>query len=108
MQSQYDAIFVSIKINECLRDQLDSSKASMKLFFEDDNPEYLQIIHIDDDEYIGKVTASGASFEELNNMRMNVKTMLKMICPKFSFADDAIKIMAVSRFASRSFYYGRG
>jgi len=104
MQSLGNTIFVGIKTSESLRDQLDSSKTSMKPFFEENNPEYLQLMQIDDNEYIGKVIKSGASLENLSNMLMNVKTMLKMICPKFSFADDAIKIIALTPMPSRTYY----
>ncbi len=63
MQSKDNTIFVGVRVNERLRDQLDSSLASMKTFFNEKNPEYLQIMQIDDEEYIGKVTASGAALE---------------------------------------------
>jgi len=96
MQSHDNTIFVGTRISDRLRDQLDSSNDSMKPFFEENNPEYLQVIQIDDDEYIGKVIGSGASLEALGNMRENVRTMLRMICPKFSLADDAIKVHALS------------
>ena len=104
MQSLGNKIFVGMKTNEKLRDQLDSSKASMKPLFEDNNPEYLQIMQIDNNEYIGKVIDSGASLENLSNILMNVKTMLKMICPKFFLTDDAIKIMALTPMSSRTYY----
>lgn len=96
MQSQGNTIFVGIKITDRLRDQLDASNASMKPFFNEKNPEFLQVMQIDDDEYLGKITASGASLEALNNMLMNVKTMLQMICPKFILVDGAIKIHALA------------
>ena len=104
MKSNGNTIFVGIEISERLRDQLDSSNASVKQFFEENNPEYLQVMHIDHDEYIGKVTESGASLEDLSNMLMNVKSMLRMICPKFSFPDDAIKILAVTSTPARIYY----
>ena len=96
MQSHDNSLFVGLKINDRLRDQLDSCMASMKPYFAGNNPEFLQIMQIDSEEYVGKVTKSGASLEALSNMRMNVKTMLKMICPQFALADDAIKILALS------------
>lgn len=96
MQSKDNTIFVGVRVNERLRDQLDSSLASMKTFFNEKNPDYLQIMQIDDEEYIGKVTASGAALETLSNMLQNVKTMLQMICPKFVVADGAIKIFALT------------
>ena len=104
MQSNDNTIFVGIKTSDRLRDELDASKSSMKPYFRDNNPEYLQILRIDDSEYIGKAVESGASLDDLSNMLMNVKTMLKMICPKFFFADDAIKIMALSPRPARTFY----
>ena len=104
MKSDENTIFVGIKTTDKLRDELDSSKSTMKPLFQDNNPEYLQIKHIDNSEYIGKVVASGASLEDLSNTLKNVKTMLKMICPKFFFADDAIKIMSLSPRPSRTLY----
>ena len=104
MQSDGNTIFVGIKTSERLRERLDSSKSSMKPFFNEKNPEYLQLLQIDDNEYIGKVLKSGVSLENLSNIFMNVKTMLKMICPDFYFADDAIKIIALTPLPSRAYY----
>lgn len=96
MQSAGNTIFVGMKISEKLQDQLDASNASVKEFFKGDASESLQVLRIDYEEYIGKSTESSASLENLSNMLMNVKTMLRMICPKFPFSDDAIKILAVA------------
>lgn len=96
MQTQGNKIFVGLKVNDRLRDQLDASTASMKPFFAGNNPEYLQVMQIDSEEYIGKVTDNGASVEALGNMLMNVKTMLQMICPKFTVSDGTIKILALT------------
>ncbi len=104
MQSNGNTIFVGIKVNDRLRDQLDSSTTSMKPFFVGNNPEYLQIMRIDSEEYIGKVTESGASLEALSNMLMNVKTMLQMICPKFTLTEDAIKIFALTSMPARAYH----
>ena len=110
MQSDGNKIFVGIKVNDRLRDQLDFSQASMKSFFNEKNPEFLQLMQIDDDDYIGKITASGAALEALSNMLLNVKTMLQMICPKFMVTDGAIKIHALTPMLSRTtgaaHYYG--
>lgn len=100
--AQCNAIFVGIKVSERLRDQLDASNASMKQFFDEKNPEFLQVMQIDADEYIGKVTETGASLETLSNTSMNVKTMLQMICPKFILADGAIKIFALAQVPART------
>ncbi len=104
MQSNGNKIFVGMKVGDRLRDQLDSSNVSMKPFFADNNPEYLQVMQIDDDEHIGKITPSGTSFETLSNMRMNVKTMLQMICPKFTLVDDAIRIFALTPPPARTYH----
>jgi hypothetical protein len=90
MQSVSNTIFVGIQINENLQDQLDSSKPSMKQFFKDNSPEYLQIAQIDSDEYLGKLSENCATMETLTNLYMNMKTMLKMICPKFILSDNQL------------------
>lgn len=110
MQSQGNTIFVGLKVNGRLRDQLEGSNTTMKPFFNEKNPDFLQMMQIDGDDYIGKITASGATLEALNNMLMNVKTMLHMICPQFVMIDDAIKIHALAappvRAAGAVHYYG--
>jgi hypothetical protein len=96
MQTHGNQIFVGVRVNDRLRDQLDASTASMKPFFAGNDPEYLQVMQIDSEEYIGKITANGTSLEALSNLLMNVKTMLQMICPKFTVTDGAIKILALT------------
>ncbi|MBN2001257.1 hypothetical protein JW935_27180 [candidate division KSB1 bacterium] len=98
-------IFVGLKISEKLNDELEASKESMKPFFKDNNPDYLQIIQFDNNEYIGKAVESGVSLENLSNILMNVKTMLKMISPKFFYAEDTIRIYAQAPKLKRTYYF---
>ena len=96
VQQNRTMILAGIKINERLREQLDASKPSVKIFFAEDNAEYLQVVQIEDHEYLAKLAKSGTSLEELENMSLNLKTMLKLICPQFSIPEGAIKIYAYS------------
>ena len=96
MKSQDTIIFVGLKISEKLQNLLDSSSASVKQFFAGNNPKHLQLIRIENDEYIGKATESSVSLEDLNNTLKNVQTMLRIICPTFSFKDDNIRILAIT------------
>jgi len=96
MTSNGNLILVGTKVSNRLRDQLDASLPSMKPFFNEKDPAFLQVLRIDDDEYIGKLTASGASLEMLGNMLLNVKSMLRMICPAFVLPDDAIRVFALT------------
>ena len=94
MQNEENIIFVGIKINNKLREELDDTKVSMKPFFKYNDPEYLQIVRMNSDDYIGKIVENGVSFEILNNILLNIKTMLRMIIPKFSISEDALKVFA--------------
>lgn len=96
IQSTNNMILVGIRITEKLRDQLDVSKPSVKPYFAANNSEFLQVFHIDDHEYLAKLTKNGTSLEELDNMFLNLKTMLKLICPRFVISEGAIKIYAYS------------
>jgi hypothetical protein len=104
MQLDGNFIFVGVKIKENLYNELEDSKASMKPFFKDNNPKYLQVIRIDDNEFIGKIIESGASIDNLTNSLMNLKTMLKMIIPKFSIPEDTIKFFVYTPEAKKTFY----
>ncbi|MBN2415508.1 hypothetical protein JXO52_06685 [bacterium] len=96
MQHNGNMILVGIKINDKLQEQLDASKPSVKPFFADNNEDFLQVFRIDDHEYLAKRAKSGTSLEELGNMRLNLKTMLNLICPQFVISEAAIKIYAYS------------
>lgn len=104
MQSDNNIIIVGIKISDRLRDHLDTCKSVMKPFFNNNDPEYLRVLQIDNDDYIAKITNSGASLEELSNTCKNLKTMLKMICPNFTFYDDAIRIYAYTSVPHKAYY----
>lgn len=92
MQNKNSNILVGIKINEKLRNELDDSKASAKHLFTGNNSEFLQILEMDSVDYIAKTMKNGVSLEELSDACMNLKSILKMICPKFSIQDSAVKI----------------
>ena len=94
MNNKNDYLFVGMKITEKLRNELDEAKNSMKPFFEENNPRFLQIVHIENDEYIGKIADNGLTFESLNNLMMNVKTMLQMINPSVSFVAESIRFFS--------------
>ena len=104
MQNDANVLFVGIKINDKLRDELDDSKPSMKPFFNENNLDFLQVLRINSDDYIGKRVESGVSAESLNNILLNVKTMLKMITPRFSLAENALKIYAHTPIPERIYY----
>ena len=97
-------IFVGVKVKEKLYNELEESKASMKQFFRDNNPQFLQVIRIGGDEFIGKMIESGASLDSFSNNLLNLKTMLKMIIPNFPIAEDTIKIYAHPSEAKKAFY----
>ncbi len=94
MQNDTNALFIGMKISDKLRETLDDTKVAMKPFFNNNDPEYLQIVRIGDDEFIGKIAENGVSLESLDNILLNIKTMLRMIIPRFSIAEDSLKIYA--------------
>ncbi len=94
MQSDGNMILVGIKNNEKLRDQPDSSHASVKPFFADNNAALLQVFQIDIHEFLARLTKRGTYLEELGNVCLTLKTVLKLIGPRFLLSDGAIKIYA--------------
>ena len=104
MQHQRADLFVGLKITTKLKEQLDESGIGMKEFFNGNTKRFLQVLEIDEDEYLGKICASSCSLENLENVLNNVRSMLKMICPKYSIPEDAIKIQAISTSPWKTFY----
>ena len=104
MQNGTYIIFAGIKITDKLRDQLDASQTSVKHLFTGNDSKSLQVMQMDQDDFIVKTVKNGASLEEINNICLNLKSILRIICPKFIIPDDSIRIYAHTPLPVRTLY----
>jgi hypothetical protein len=92
MIEQY--LIVGIKINSKLQQSLDRCTPANQIYFQEKNPDYLQIYNLDGEQVLGKVLKPGASLELLADYAHNVKSIIKKICPGYNLPESDIKIYA--------------
>jgi hypothetical protein len=87
--------FLGIKINAKLQEGLDKSNPLNRFYFQDNNPEFLQIITIDQDKYIGKFVEQGAGYRAMDDICRNIISIMHKLCPDMSLSIDSIRVLAL-------------
>ena len=72
-------LFVGIKITKTLQDDLASPAPGTKQYFEGTNDDYLQIINLGEDKFIGRFIKDGFPVANMNDVSRNVCSLLKLI-----------------------------
>ena len=71
-------LFVGIKITRTLQEDLDSPAPGMKQYFDASN-DYLQIVDLGADKYIGRFLTDGFPVANLADVSRNVCSIVKLI-----------------------------
>jgi hypothetical protein len=87
--------FLGIKINAKLQEGLEKSNPLNRFYFQDNNPEFLQIITIDQDKYIGKFVEQGAGYRAMDDICRNIISIMHKLCPDMSLSIDSIRVLAL-------------
>jgi hypothetical protein len=72
-------LFVGIKITKALQDELDSPAPGTKQYFEENGKDYLQIVNLRDEKFIGRYLKDGFPVTNLSDVSRNVCSILKLI-----------------------------
>jgi len=73
-------MFVGIKISRALQFELDSPAPGTKHYFEDNsNKDYLQIINLGEEKFIGRYIKDGFPVVEISDVSRNVCSIVKLI-----------------------------
>ena len=87
--------FLGFKISSKLQEGLDKCNPYNKFYFKENNPDYLQIITIGSDKYIGKVVEQGMEYKKIEDVCRNIISILNKLCPDISISIDAIRLHAI-------------
>lgn len=92
------SLFFGVKIDSKLRDALANAKPSVRRYFEDDNPEFLQICEVGDNEkWIGKVVKGGLSVTAVEDLQRNVLSILRRIAVGTRISPSSLKIFVIAK-----------
>jgi hypothetical protein len=79
MEELTKRLFVGIKITKALQDELDSPAPGTKHYFEGGNNDYLQIINLNDEKFIGRYLKDGFPAANIGDVSRNVCSIVKLI-----------------------------
>ena len=79
MEEGNKRLFVGIKITKSLQDDLDNPAPGTKHYFEGTNNEYLQIVNIKEDKFIGRYLKDGFPAASIADVTRNVCSIVKLI-----------------------------
>lgn len=87
-------LFVCLRIDNKMRDQLAQAPARDKVYFDGSDPRYLVTIRTVDDNFIGKVIDGGTPAASMDDLKRNLLSILTRVAPG-RHRDDAVKVFAL-------------
>jgi hypothetical protein len=91
-ESSVKRLFVGIKITKSLQDDLDSPAPGTKHYFEGNNNEYLQIVNLGDEKFIGRYLKDGFPAANIGDVSRNVCSIVKLIARGRRIEDSDVHI----------------
>ena len=85
-------LFVGIKVTKALQDDLANPAPGTKHYFEGTNDDYLQIINLAEDKFIGRYIKDGFPVANINDVSRNVCSLLKLITRGRRIDEDEVHI----------------
>jgi hypothetical protein len=84
--------FVGMKISKDLQNRLDKPAPGTDCYFKKDNVEYLHIINLGEDRFIGRFLKDGFPVGEIDNVSRNVCSIVRLITGGQRVAEDSLHI----------------
>ncbi len=75
-------IFVGFKLDGQLRRQLESITGADRRYVSKDNSTFLLICKLGEADYVGKVVSDRLTTDRVNDVRRNVLSILRRLCPE--------------------------
>ncbi len=84
--------FVGMKISKDLQNRFDKPASGTDCYFKKDNVEYLHVINLGEDRFIGRFLKDGFPVGELDNVSRNVCSIVRLITGGQRIAEDSLHI----------------
>lgn len=73
-------LFVGIKISAALQNELDHSAPATRHYFDgNDNKDYLQIVDLGEEKFIGRYVKNGFPATDIGDVSRNVRSIVQLI-----------------------------
>ncbi len=87
-------LFVCLRVDNKMRDQLAQAPARDKVYFDGSDPRYLTIVRTVEDSYVGKIVDGGTAAAAMEDLKRNLLSILTRVAPG-RHREDAVKVFAL-------------
>jgi hypothetical protein len=89
------ALFFGTRIDSKLREGLALSKPGDKKYFDGSSEEFLRVIEMPEEKWVGKVIRGGLSVTEVDDIQRNVLSILRRVAPNARIPSSQVKIFVI-------------
>ena len=89
------ALFFGTKIDSKLREALSQSKTGDKKYFDGSSEDFLRILEVEDEKWIGKVIKPGPVVTEVDDIQRNIVSIMRRVAPTARVSASGIRIFVV-------------
>jgi hypothetical protein len=94
MEEGTKRLFVGLKITKALQDDLANPAPGTKQYFEGNSDEYLQIISLGEEKFIGRYLKDGFPAASISDVSRNVCSLVKLITRGRRIEENEVHIYA--------------
>jgi len=89
------SLFFGTKIDSKLREALSQSKPGDKKYFDGSSEEFLRIVEVADEKWIGKVIKPGPVVTEVDDIQRNIVSIMRRVAPGGRVSASGIRIFVL-------------
>ena len=89
------ALFFGTKIDSKLREALAQSKTGDKKYFDGSSEEFLRVLEVDEEKWIGKVIKPGPVVTEVDDIQRNIVSIMRRVAPGARVSASGIRIFVL-------------
>ncbi|HVK77542.1 MAG TPA: hypothetical protein VM734_29765 [Kofleriaceae bacterium] len=94
------ALFFGTRIDSKLREALSQAKPSDKKYFDGTSEDFLRIVEVEDEKWIGKVIKAGPVVTEVDDIQRNIVSIMRRVAPGARVSASGIRIFVLHGAAS--------
>jgi hypothetical protein len=91
------AIFIGFKLDSGLRRQIDALTGPDRRYVSDENSTFLSLCRRGEDVYVGKIVDDGLTTSRVDDVKRNVLSIMRRLCPESRFPQDLELWVTTSR-----------
>ena len=89
------SLFFGTKIDSKLREALSQAKPGDKKYFDGTSEEFLRIVELPDEKWIGKVIKPGPIVTEVYDIQRNIVSIMRRVAPTARVSPSQIRIFVL-------------